>query len=224
MRIKVCGVTSAADGLLAAELGADAIGLNFYEPSARAVDMARAREIVHVLPPFVEPVAIFVAPSAERLRECTAALGVRMLQLHAASVSELAPAMTGRPYRFVLAHGVRDGADLQALEIQIQTWRDVGVEPAAVLLDARWEGLHGGTGRTAPWSLLADFPLGIPLILAGGLTAANVSEAVRIVRPYAIDVASGVERAPGLKDREKLHRFIHTAREAAARFLAQPPA
>jgi phosphoribosylanthranilate isomerase len=88
-----------------------------------------------------------------------------------------------------------------------------------VVVDARVAGLHGGTGRTAPWDLLADFQPGTPVILAGGLTPDNVAEAVRVVRPYGVDVASGVERAPGVKDPEKLRRFIGNAHEAAAKFL-----
>src|SRR5205807_7190811 len=96
----------------------------------------------------------------------------------------------------------------------------LGYQPAAVLLDTQAGGLYGGTGVTAPWALLADFHPGVPVILAGGLTPENVAEAVRLVRPYAVDVASGVESRPGRKDAEKMRRFIDAAREAAARYLA----
>ena len=107
--------------------------------------------------------------------------------------------------------------DLQGIARYLDRCRSLELLPAAVLVDAHVSGQYGGTGQTLPWDLLADFRPGVPLILAGGLTPENVAEAVRLVRPYAVDVASGVELSPGRKDAEKMRRFIGSAREAAAK-------
>jgi phosphoribosylanthranilate isomerase len=121
------------------------------------------------------------------------------------------------PYQRIAAFSIRDQQDLLGIMDYLQRCRDFGFVPAAVLTDAHVPGQYGGTGRTPPWELLADFPPGVPLILAGGLTPENVAEAVRLVRPYAVDVASGVEQSPGRKDPDKMRRFIGKAREAAAK-------
>jgi phosphoribosylanthranilate isomerase len=217
MRIKICGVTRAADVELAARFGADLIGLNFYPPSPRALDADRARQVRSALPPAVEPVGVFVHPPAEQLYAYCAALDLPTVQLHAADPATLADTLRRTGCRVMLAFGVKEGDSLDELRGMLAAWRNVGVEPAAVLADARVEGLYGGTRRTAPWALLAGFDPGVPLFLAGGLTPDNVAEAIRIVRPAGVDVASGVERAPGVKDAELLRRFIEQAREAAAR-------
>jgi phosphoribosylanthranilate isomerase len=112
---------------------------------------------------------------------------------------------------------VQDANSLTAIRRYLDTCKMVGALPSAVLLDAHVAGQFGGTGQTAPWNLLATFRPGVPVILAGGLTAENVAEAVRVVQPWGVDVASGVEYCPGHKDPEKMRRFIGTAREAAAR-------
>lgn len=121
------------------------------------------------------------------------------------------------PYHLIAAFAVRDEASLQTIQRYLDACRAVNRLPSALLLDGHAPGLHGGTGRKAPWQLLASFQPGVPIILAGGLTADNVAEAIRAVRPYGVDVASGVERAPGRKDAEKMRRFLANAREAAAR-------
>ena len=112
---------------------------------------------------------------------------------------------------------MRDAASLQAIELYLDACRASRRTPSALLLDGHASGQHGGTGQTAPWHLLASFRPGVPIILAGGLTPDNVAEAIQIVRPYGVDVASGVESAPGRKDSEKMRRFLANAREAAAR-------
>jgi phosphoribosylanthranilate isomerase len=122
----------------------------------------------------------------------------------------------GSGYHLIPAFPVRDEGSLAAATRYLDLCRDVGRLPAAVLLDAHVPGQYGGTGRTAPWRLLASFRPGVPLVLAGGLTPDNVAEAVRIVQPYAVDVASGVESAPGVKDLEKVRRFLDRARAAAS--------
>ncbi len=211
VRVKICGVTTPADALAAARLGADAVGLNFYPPSPRCLTPAAARSILRELPPFVEPVPLFVESSLPAVRAALADLGpVRLFQWHAAPREPVDAA----PYRFIPAFPVRDRADVDALAAYLDAASAAGRSPAAVLVDAHVPGLHGGTGRTAPWDLLADFRSPVPLILAGGLTPDNVAQAVRTVRPYAVDVASGVESRPGLKDPDRMRRFIDEARAA----------
>jgi phosphoribosylanthranilate isomerase len=213
LRIKICGVTTPADAALAAELGADAVGLNFYPPSPRCVTTETASRIIDALPPFVVPVALFVEERPPAAASCLGALPrVRMVQWHGAE-PEPADAWAGA---LIVAFPVRDAGSLKVIADYVEVCRARGRLPAAVLADAHVPGRHGGTGQTAPWQLLAGFRPGVPLILAGGLTPDNVAEAVRLVRPYAVDVASGVEAAPGRKDAEKLRRFIDAARAATA--------
>lgn len=211
MRVKICGVTSVADAVAAAEFGADAIGLNFYPPSPRHVDQAVVPEILRVLPPFVEPVGVF---ARDPIRQACALLQqfghMRVVQWHG-DEHEVCSVF---PFRLIAAFQVREQAQLEAIHDYLERCRALGELPAAVLVDAQAPGQYGGTGQTAPWSLLADFKPIVPLILAGGLTADNVAEAIRIVRPYGVDVASGIESAPGKKDIDKLRRFIDNARSA----------
>ncbi len=133
-----------------------------------------------------------------------------MIQLHGECEPVLHDAL-----RVIPAFPVRDAQSLVRIVRYLKTMRELHYRlPPAVLVDAHVPGMHGGTGQTAPWQLLAGFDPGVPVILAGGLTPDNVAEAIRIVRPYAVDVASGVEIAPGRKDPEKLRRFIENARSA----------
>jgi phosphoribosylanthranilate isomerase len=212
LRVKICGVTTPADAALAAELGADAVGLNFYPQSPRYLDPAAAAPLLRELPPLVEPVALFVEVALGDAFRQAAQLGLRTVQWHG-SRREVCDSF---PFRWFPAFPVSDEAGLRDVDRYLELCRGLGRLPAAVLIDAHVPGQHGGTGRTAPWHLLADYRPGVPLILAGGLTPDNVAEAVRLVRPYAVDVASGVESVPGRKDAEKLRRFIGNARAAAA--------
>jgi phosphoribosylanthranilate isomerase len=219
LRIKVCGVTSPLEARRVAELGADAVGLNFYPASHRYVDPTTALEILRGLPLFVEPVGVFVNEPLRQVFEVLNGLGrVRVFQWHGTQ-RELSDTF---PFPHIAAFPVKDEASLRDIMGYLEMSRGVGGLPAAVLVDAHVPGQHGGTGRTAPWHLLADFQPGVPLILAGGLTPENVAEAVRVVRPAGVDVASGVEAAPGRKDVEKMRRFIGSALEAAARFPPVP--
>jgi phosphoribosylanthranilate isomerase len=215
LRIKVCGVTSETDARAAALLGADAVGLNFYPQSPRYIDPATCAPILRQLPPFVEAVGLFVEQPLSYAFQVASQLGrMRTIQWHGGN-RELCDAF---PFQLVFAFPVRDPRHLLDITRYLDLCRGTGRMPAAILVDAHVPGQHGGTGQTAPWNLLSEFRPGVPLILAGGLTPANVAEAVRIVRPYGVDVASGVESSPGVKDPEKVRRFIGNAREAAARF------
>jgi phosphoribosylanthranilate isomerase len=218
MRIKICGITNAEDCRLAIALGADAIGFNFYPPSPRYIERGQAEVLLHDLPPFVESVGLFVN---QPLRDIFAFLGslgaIRSIQWHGDSPEP----GDGHPFRYIPAFAVGEKKHLDNISCYLAACRGLGKLPAAILLDAHVPGLHGGTGQTVPWSLLAEFQPGVPIVLAGGLNPDNVAEAIRLVRPYAVDVASGVEQAPGRKDAERLRRFIGNAREAAARLAGQ---
>ena len=211
MRIKICGITNREDAQAAVRCGADALGLNFYARSPRYVPEEKAANIVRDLPPFVDPVALFVNETFAHMIALTEGLkSVRTIQYHG---DELA-ICPREPFRFIPAFAVKDAASLAAITTFIERCRQTGQLPAAVLVDAHVPGTYGGSGQTPPWHLLADFQPGVPVILAGGLTPDNVAEAVRVVRPYAIDVASGVEKCPGQKDVDKMQRFIDNARAA----------
>ncbi len=213
VRVKICGITSAEDARTAALLGADALGLNFYSGSPRYIAPHVARDILRELPPFVEPVALYVN---EPLRVVFASLNdlprVRTFQWHG-SKPELCDAY---PFQMIVAAAVRDRGSLTEIDRYLSLAKSLGKMPSAVLVDAHVPGMHGGTGQRAPWELLADWRPSLPLILAGGLTPDNVAEAIRLVRPYAVDVASGVESAPGKKDAERMKRFLESVREAEA--------
>jgi phosphoribosylanthranilate isomerase len=211
LRIKICGITNAPDAELAARLGADAVGLNFYPRSPRCVDAAAVPAILRALPPFVEPVGLFVNEPLRQVRERAQHFGLRLVQWH----GDNHEVGSVDPCRLIPAFHVRGQEQLRQMADYLEACRANDCLPAAVLVDAQAPGQYGGTGQAAPWHLLADFRPGVPLILAGGLTPDNVAEAVRIVRPYAVDVASGVEGRPGQKDADKLHRFIENARAAS---------
>jgi phosphoribosylanthranilate isomerase len=209
VRVKVCGVTSVADAELAASLGADLIGLNFYVQSPRCIAGPTARAIVQSLPASCEPVALFVRDSIQEVQQTVDTLSIRTVQLHGSWDEGMLSGI-----RRIQALGVREQNDLHRITAYLERARSSGDMPYAVLIDASVPGLYGGTGQTAPWHLLADFKPGVPLILAGGLTPENVAEAIRIVKPYAVDVASGVESTPGKKDVDKMRRFIDAVRSA----------
>ncbi len=202
-RIKICGITRPADALAAAELGADAIGLVFYPRSPRAVDAAKALEILAEVPPFLSVVALFVDEPAAAIHRILSQVPVDTLQFHGAEP----PAFCAGFHRpWLKALRVRAGIDVAGVA------RSYGAA-RAILLDSWQEGVPGGTGRTFDWHL-APGDLTRPLVLAGGLNDGNVGEAVRRVRPAAVDVSGGVESAPGVKDRERIRRFIAAVRAA----------
>jgi phosphoribosylanthranilate isomerase len=201
--VKICGITRPEDALAAARAGAHAIGLVFYAKSPRHVKPARAAEIIRVLPPFVTTVGLFVDATAEEVRAALADAPVGLLQFHGDETPEFCRQFK-RPY--VKAVRMRPGVDL------LQYARDYH-DAKALLLDNYVEGLHGGSGAAFDWSLI---PRGLPLpvILSGGLTPENVMEAVRRVRPGAVDVSSGVESARGVKDAQKIAAFMKGVRNA----------
>lgn len=201
--IKVCGVARVEDALAAAHHGAHAIGLVFYRPSPRYVAPALAREIIRSLPPFVTAVGLFVDATEAEVRETTALAPVGLLQFHG-SESPAFCRQFALPY--IKAIRVKAGTDL------LQYARDYH-DAKALLLDAFVEGAHGGTGQSFDWGLIPR-TLPVPVVLSGGLDARNVAGAIQQVRPWAVDVSSGVESAPGIKDGGKIAAFVSEVRNA----------
>ena len=203
-RIKICGITRAQDGVAAARSGADAIGLVFYPPSPRFLNVERAREIRDALPPFVQTVALFVNPDAAQVAQVIGRAQPGLLQFHGEETPAFC-AQFGLPY--VKACRVAPGVDLLKYLRPFST-------ASGWLLDAHVEE-YGGVGASFDWSLVPT-RLERPLVLSGGLTRENVATAVRRVKPWAVDVSSGVESAKGIKDAAKIAAFIAEVRNADA--------
>lgn len=209
VRVKICGLTTVADALAAVDCGADAIGLNFHPPSPRCIEPAQAAEILRFLPPFTSAIAVVVNRRWETMVEWAR----RFPRLNAVQIHGDLPE-PGPELPFIPAFGIKGESDVLAMNRFLAVCRARGPIPTAVLVDAKVDAMFGGTGQTAPWNLLENLQLDVPLILAGGLTPENVAEAIRRVRPYAVDVASGVESSPGRKDPEKISRFIEAVHDA----------
>ena len=201
VKVKICGITSVSDANAAADAGADALGFMFWDKSPRAVSLGAAAEIVRQLPPFIVKVGVFVNAEEDlvirAIREC----GLNLLQFHGDETPEYClqfGLMSMKAFR------MRDAGSLKAL---------ANYPTDAWLLDAYTRGKPGGTGEQFDWDLAVEaVKLGRPIFLAGGLTPENVGEAVTRVQPYAVDVSSGVEAAPGRKDHAKVREFIAAAR------------
>lgn len=196
-RIKICGITRVEDARAAAALGADAIGLVFYAPSPRSIDAERARAIIAAVPPFVTVVGLFVDPAPEEVESVLRRCSLGLLQFHGNEAPDFCGSF-GLPY--IKAARVRADADLVQYLSQYQAAR-------GWLLDAYHDRLYGGSGETFDWNLIPR-DLARPVILSGGLAPDNVGAAVRQVRPWAVDVSSGVEASKGIKDAAKIAAFI----------------
>lgn len=205
--IKICGITREEDARVAAHCGANAIGLVFYANSPRHVTPARAAEIMRALPPFVMSVGLFVDAAVGEVAQTLAHARVDLLQFHGDESPDTCRQISqqsGVPY--LKAVRVRPGLDL------LQYARDYR-DAKALLLDAYVEGLPGGTGATFDWALIPkDLPL--PVVLSGGLTPENVTSAIQAVRPWAVDVSSGVEQSKGIKNAAKIAAFVTGVRNA----------
>lgn len=201
-RIKICGITRLEDALAASMLGVDAVGFVFYDRSPRYIDPEKAAAIVRRLPPFVSAVGLFVDPGQEWIAEVLRHCPLGVIQLHGDETPEFC-ALQRR--RVVKAISVRSSADLA----RISHYR------CSVLLDAPApDGVYGGTGSRFDWSLIGDLRHDYPLMLAGGLDADNVAQALALRDWFAIDVSSGVERAPGIKDAEKMRALVRAVQQA----------
>lgn len=203
-KIKICGITNLPDARLAVELGAHALGFIFYPKSPRYVKVADAANICNELPPFVTKVGVFVDELEYEIEKALNECLLNVLQFHGEEPPGFCQKFAAKSIKAIR---VRDEDSLQAA---------VEYDVDALLLDTYTDAEKGGTGKTFDWSLAvkAKEMLAPPIILSGGLTTVNVQEAIRKVRPYAVDVSSGVEREPGKKDPEKLRRFIELCKSS----------
>lgn len=203
MKVKICGITNAADALAATEAGADALGFVFSQQSTRRLTIAAAAILTREVPAHVLKVGVFVDATEDYVREAIEQCGLNIVQLHG---NETPDYCTHFPVMVVKAFRIRDAASLE----QLPAYRT-----DAWLLDAYHPSKPGGTGERFDWSLAAQAQgFGRPIFLAGGLTPENVAEAVRQVNPFAVDVSSGVESAPGKKDPARVREFIEAAKKA----------
>ena len=200
VKVKVCGMTSLKDALVAVEEGADAVGFIFYKKSPRSVTMKIVREIVLELPPFVDTVGVFVDESAVQINKIADYCNLDIIQLH----GDESPTFCKRIRRKVIkAFRIKDMQSVKKLS---------NFQVSGFLLDTFSENLHGGTGKVFDWNLALPAKKFGPVIMAGGLTPNNVQRAVRQVRPYGVDVCSGVESEPGIKDHKKVRAFLKNAK------------
>jgi phosphoribosylanthranilate isomerase len=199
VRVKICGITRLEDAQAATAAGADALGFMFYAGSPRCIALAEAAEISRRLPPLISRVGVFVNPSEPEVRQALAGAGLNAVQFHGEESPEFcarfAPTPVIKAFRI---RGEESLAELKAFT-RVQAW----------LLDAWVKGARGGTGARFNWSLALEArTYGVPILLAGGLTPENAAQAAREVQPFALDVSSGVESGPGLKDAEKVRAFL----------------
>jgi phosphoribosylanthranilate isomerase len=207
VRVKVCGLQSYEDAVSCLDEGVDALGFNFYPLSPRYVSPADARAILRRLPPLVTSVGLFVnIPAAMEVDEMARASGVQVLQLHGDEPPEYCSQLGHR----LLVKAIRVQGDLEHVAALCRRYA-----ASAWLLDSRDPLLFGGTGRSFDWSIAAGVAAELPVILAGGLHAENVREAILAVRPYAVDVCTGVECAPGKKDGRKIRYFMDEVRNVS---------
>ena len=203
VKVKICGMTQLKDAMFAVEQGADAVGFIFYNKSPRSVTMKVAREIISKLPPFVDSVGVFVNETVERVNKVADYCGLDLVQLH----GEESPAFCQKIHRRVIkAFRIKD----------LQSFKKLDKYPVSgFLLDTFSENLHGGTGKVFDWNLAHRAKKMGPIILAGGLTPRNIRQAIIQVCPYGVDVCSGVEKEPGIKDPEKVRAFLKNIRSGS---------
>jgi phosphoribosylanthranilate isomerase len=201
-RVKICGITSVADAKRCVALGADALGLNFWPKSVRRCDESVARAIAEAVGKSTLLVGVFVDESAAEIARLIAAVSLGCVQLHGAEEPEFVARFLPHAYKALRVRGS---------DVREEVQRYPGEH---ILLDAYVAGMPGGTGATFDWQIGASIAATRKLTLAGGLTPDNVAEAVRVVRPYCVDTASGVERAPGIKDEALVRTFIERAKSA----------
>lgn len=203
MKVKICGITNLDDALAAVDYGADALGFVFYQKSPRYITPVKAKEITAQLPPFVTTVGVFVNEEPAKIREIMESVHIRALQLHGDESPDACSMWTP----VIKAFRVRDFTDLKPLELY------KGI--SAYLIDTYAPSAYGGTGQIFNWDIALEAKKIGRIILAGGLTPENIEKAVRWVKPYAVDVSSGVEVKKGKKDMKKVKEFIERAKAAS---------
>jgi phosphoribosylanthranilate isomerase len=208
-KIKICGIKNVTDALAAMDAGANLIGFNFYSKSPRYIDVGRCRDIMSVMRKYghIMYVGVFVNASVAEVHATIETCGLNLAQLHGDETSEMVQSLYGKAFKAF--RGVPEGINGFA--------RD---DAPALLVDASVKGAYGGTGVTADWKSAAELAKYYPILLAGGLTPENVADAVRQVRPWGVDVASGVESSPGVKDAAKMKAFVQAVRSAMTPVVA----
>ena len=201
VKVKICGITNLDDALLAVDAGADALGFVFFGPSPRNVSPEQASAIIRRLPPFIQTVGLFVNESLSTINETADACGLDIIQLHGEESPDFC---IGVKRRVLKALRVRNITSLEPM---------ASYRVSAFLLDAWSPNARGGTGKTFNWDIAASAAKDGKIVLAGGLTTGNIADAIRQVRPYGVDVSSGVEVTPGKKDAVKINEFIRKAKE-----------
>ncbi len=202
-RIKICGITNLEDALLAATLGADALGF-IFAPSPRQINSAKAREIIKKIPPFISSVGVFVNEKPGKIKELVNECSLDYIQLHGEEPPEFCQSLF--PQKIIKTFRIKDEKSLEQVSSYFQV--------RAILLDTFVKGKAGGTGITFNWQLAREAKkMGKPIILSGGLSPKNVREAIESAAPFAVDISSGIESHPGKKDRVKLAGFIKAVRE-----------
>lgn len=204
VKTKICGITNTEDALLAASLGAWALGFIFYKKSPRFVSPSKAQRIIHALPPFVTPVGVFVDQKEGAVRDIAEFCGINTLQFHGDETPQYCQRF--KSYKVIKAFRVHEKFDISNLS---------QYPVCAYLFDAYQENVYGGSGKTFNWEIIAGKKLSKPVILSGGLCAENIAAAIGMVKPYAVDVSTGVESAPGKKDEKLLVEFLVKARTCA---------
>ena len=201
VRIKICGITSELDALRAAKAGAWAVGFIFYKKSPRYISPFKAKKIIDALPPFITPVGVFVNHNAGAMRDIINHCGLRVVQLHGDEDHHFAHRLKRYNVKIIKVFRVGDNFDPKIVE---------AFKVDAFLFDTYDQYNYGGTGKTFNWNLLKDLKTAseVPIILSGGLNLQNVIEPVNVLKPYAVDVNSGVEESPGKKDAKKMKDFI----------------
>jgi phosphoribosylanthranilate isomerase len=199
-RVKICGITNMDDALTAVECGADAIGFVFWVESPRFIEPQEAKRIASEIPPFVTTVGVFVNEPADRINRLVHSVGLDCVQLHGEEPHEACKGLEAKVIKAVRVSGEKDLEGLDRYDV------------FAFMLDTFREGVQGGTGKTFDWDIAVKAKRLGAVILSGGLTPDNVVDAIRHVRPYGVDVSSGVEREPGKKDPEKIRKFIDKVR------------
>jgi phosphoribosylanthranilate isomerase len=200
IKVKICGIKSLKDAIAAAEYGADALGFVFYGKSPRFIEARDAAAIIRKLPPFITPVALFVNAHEDSVKAVLAETGIEVLQFHGDETPDYASSFSHRTIKALRIKDEQSIGDMHKYDVN------------AILADAYSPDAYGGTGNTFNWDLLSGIESSERIILAGGLGPENVAEAIKTVRPYAVDVSSGVEVSPGVKDHGKLRRFIEEAK------------
>jgi phosphoribosylanthranilate isomerase len=215
-RIKICGITNVIDAQIAVQAGADAVGLNFYPASPRFITRSMARQIRAVLPREIVRVGVFVNAEAKEVCQTFDELELDLIQLHGDEKPEFIAELKNRPVMRAFRLGPED---LQPIYVYLEACKQLGCVPKLVMVDASSKRVYGGSGEKADWSVCAQYPCHEdvpPLALAGGLTQLNVAQAIDLVRPAAVDTASGVESSPGQKDPAAVVAFVKAARKAFA--------